>query len=58
MADPTNLIGETSDPALAAVRGTHATAGAPRVLGVSPANGVIGRSGVPRIQWRRCRRDL
>jgi hypothetical protein len=40
----TNLIGETNDPNLAAVRGTHTTAGAPGVLGVSPANGVIGRS--------------
>lgn len=44
MADLTNLIGETNDPDLAAVRGTHGTAGAPGVLGVSPANGVIGRS--------------
>src|SRR5437773_4059210 len=42
-----NLIGETDEtdaPETAAVRGTHTTAGGPGVLGVSRANGVIGRS--------------
>jgi len=42
-----NLIGETDEtdaPETAAVRGTHAAAGGPGVLGVSKANGVIGRS--------------
>ena len=42
-----NLIGETDEtdaPETAAVRGTHAAAGGPGVLGESKANGVIGRS--------------
>ncbi len=42
MADPLNV--ETDLPDIAAVQGTHTSAGGPGVLGVSPANGVIGRS--------------
>src|ERR1700741_1973648 len=44
MPDPTNLIGESSLPNIAAVQGTHFADDGPGVLGVSPANGVIGRS--------------
>ena len=42
MADPLNV--ETDLPDIAAVQGTHTAIGGPGVLGVSPANGVIGRS--------------
>ena len=39
-----NVIADSNDPDIAAVLGTHEGPGAPGVLGVSPANGVIGRS--------------
>lgn len=39
-----NLVGETDLPNVAGVQGTHTAAAGPGVLGVSPANGVIGRS--------------
>ena len=39
-----NVIADSNDPGIAAVLGTHEGPGAPGVLGVSPANGVIGRS--------------
>ena len=42
MADPLNV--ETDLPDIAADQGTHTVAGGPGVLGLSPANGVIGRS--------------
>jgi hypothetical protein len=44
MPDLTNLIGETNLPNIAAVQGTHTAPDGPGVLGVSQANGVIGRS--------------
>src|SRR6201988_5207835 len=39
-----NVIADSSDLDIAAVLGTHLGPGGPGVLGVSPANGVIGRS--------------
>ena len=42
MTEPLNV--ETDLPDIAAIQGTHTAAGGPGVLGVSPANGVIGRS--------------
>src|SRR4051794_22160459 len=42
MPDP--VAGESSDPTVAAVRGTQTGEGGTGVLGVAPANGVIGRS--------------
>ncbi len=40
----TNLIGESGEPDVAGVRGTHTAPGGPGVLGVSNANGVWGKS--------------
>ena len=39
-----NLIGDSSDPMIAAVQGTQSGDGGTGVLGVGPANGVIGQS--------------
>ena len=39
-----NVVADSSDLDIAAVLGTHDGPGGPGVLGVSPANGVIGRS--------------
>src|SRR5215207_4720884 len=39
-----NLIGESADPSIAAVKGTQTGDGGSGVLGTGPANGVIGQS--------------
>src|SRR5437660_691275 len=39
-----NVVGDSSDPKIAAVQGTQTADGGTGVLGIGPANGVIGQS--------------